>query len=220
MYYILLDERIVMEDIQMIQTILTNHIPNSSHDAAVMLPLVREADQSLSLLFEIRALSLRSQPGEVCFPGGRIDSDDANPVSAASRELCEELGLTLNDIHVLSPSALEPIMSPRRGTIHPFLCYIQNPDTIKPNAAEVSSTFRIPLKYLLENPAEEHQTSFEFSFAKSFPFERIANQSAYQNRKQTYTEYVIQYDGHIIWGLTAQMIVAFTSMLKAGDFAV
>ncbi|WP_306979158.1 NUDIX hydrolase [Alkalicoccobacillus murimartini] len=197
----------------MIQEMLTNHTMQTDRDAAVMLPLVREADQSLSLLFEVRSLSMRSQPGEICFPGGRIDPDDKTPEAAASRELCEELGLSLTDIHMLSP--LEPIMSPRRGTIFPFVCYIAEPNKICPNQAEVSSTFRIPLTYLLENPPEEHQTSFHFTFSEDFPLHLIANRSAYTDRKQTYTEHVFHYDGRVIWGLTARIMVTFLSILKA-----
>lgn len=59
-----------MNDIQLIQSILSNHKLDKSRDAAIVIPLVREEDQSLSVLFEVRALTLRSQPGEVCFPGG------------------------------------------------------------------------------------------------------------------------------------------------------
>lgn len=206
-----------MNDIQLIQSMLSNHKLDKSRDAAIVIPLVREDDQSLSILFEVRAMTLRSQPGEICFPGGRIDPDDVNPLAAACRELCEELGLSHNDFDVLTASALEPVMSPRRGKIYPYVCYIPKPSVISPNQAEVSTTFRVPLSYLLEHPPSEHKTSFHFEFSDDFPFHKIANQSAYKGQKQTMTEHVFEYDGHVIWGLTARLLVSFLAILNEGQ---
>ena len=65
-------------------------------DAAVLLPLVR-TPEGISVLFEERAHTLRSQPGEVCFPGGKYECEDNSFRNTAVRETCEELGLKPED---------------------------------------------------------------------------------------------------------------------------
>ena len=62
---------------------------------SVLVPLV-EREGGLSLLYEVRAGSLRRQPGEVCFPGGRLEGAES-PEECALRETWEETGLTLTD---------------------------------------------------------------------------------------------------------------------------
>ncbi|NEU34154.1 CoA pyrophosphatase, partial [bacterium LRH843] len=57
---------------------------------AVLVPLVQKQDE-LHVLFEVRAHHLRRQPGEICFPGGKIEPNDSTPQDAAVRETTEEL---------------------------------------------------------------------------------------------------------------------------------
>ena len=64
---------------------------------AVLLPLVKKED-GIHILFEERALTLKRQPGDICFPGGKVDVDDANEEYTAIRETIEELGLKREDI--------------------------------------------------------------------------------------------------------------------------
>ena len=201
-----------MEDINRIQNILNNHSPKKHHHAAVMLPLVHDKEQGLSLLFQVRSHSLRSQPGEICFPGGRMDTEDTSPEGTAIRELCEELGLTADVVEILSP--LEPIMSPRRGAVYPFVCFLSSTENLAPNEEEVSSIFTVPLDYLLANSFKQYQSSLTLQFADDFPVNQIANRSAYKDRTLTYTEYVLQYKEHTIWGLTARILVDFIDILK------
>ncbi|TSB45653.1 NUDIX hydrolase [Alkalicoccobacillus porphyridii] len=201
-----------MKDINRIQTILENHTPSNHHHAAVMLPLMYDEHNNLSLLFQVRSTTLRSQPGEICFPGGRMDKEDISPEYTAVRELCEELGVTAQDVSVLS--ALEPRMSPRRGAVYPFVCHLLHPEKLSPNQDEVSSIFTIPLDFLLENKHHEYQSALRLSFAEDFPVKQIANSAAYTNQSFTRTEYVFQYKEHTVWGLTAQILVDFIDILK------
>ncbi|WP_054711673.1 CoA pyrophosphatase [Bacillus sp. JCM 19041] len=94
----------------------TNKLNNK--DAAVLLPLVL-IEQELHVLFQVRALTLNAQPGETCFPGGRIDSGDDSPEAAAVREFTEEFGIAGSLVSVLAP--LPTIEAPRRGLIHHML---------------------------------------------------------------------------------------------------
>ena len=59
---------------------------------AVLLPLI-EVENETHILFEVRSLSLRRQPGEICFPGGKIDPEDSDQRKCAIRETTEELGI-------------------------------------------------------------------------------------------------------------------------------
>jgi len=60
-------------------------------DAAVMLPLL-ETSEGLSILFQVRSMDLKWQPGDICFPGGRREPEDGDLAVTAARELEEELG--------------------------------------------------------------------------------------------------------------------------------
>ena len=64
---------------------------------AVLLPLVKKED-GIHILFEERALTLNRQPGDICFPGGKVDFEDVNEEYTAIRETIEELGLKRDDI--------------------------------------------------------------------------------------------------------------------------
>src|SRR5881394_4216391 len=76
---------------------------------AILLPLIQKED-GIHVLFEVRSLELRRQPGEICFPGGRIDLQDKDEKTAAIRETMEELGLKKEDITGVFP--LDILLSP------------------------------------------------------------------------------------------------------------
>ena len=72
----------------------TGHQPGllgARRNYAVLCPLV-QLPEGPGLLFEVRAASLRRQPGEVCFPGGRAESGES-PIDCALRETKEELSI-------------------------------------------------------------------------------------------------------------------------------
>ena len=60
--------------------------------SAVLIPLI-QVDGEWHILFEVRSLTMRKQPGDISFPGGRIDKTDPTPLAAALRETYEELGI-------------------------------------------------------------------------------------------------------------------------------
>ena len=74
----------------------TGHTPklqDVNREYAVLVPLAQRPE-GLCLLYEVRADTLGRQPGEVCFPGGRMEAGE-DPVACALRETWEETGLTL-----------------------------------------------------------------------------------------------------------------------------
>ena len=120
-------------------------------EAAVLLPLV-QTEQGIAVLFEERAHSLRRQPGEICFPGGKVECSDANNFAVtAVRETCEELGLSPEDITLCGE--LDSLVTHMGPIIHPFVGYVKNYETLKINKSEVDHIFLVPINYLLSYDA-------------------------------------------------------------------
>ena len=88
--------------------------------SAVLVPLVRREGR-LGVLFEVRSAALTWQPGDICFPGGRIELDDAGPEAAAVRETREELSLPDDAVDVIGP--LNTMVSPIGVMIYPCGLY-------------------------------------------------------------------------------------------------
>ena len=81
---------------------------------AVLVPIIYKDGQE-QVVFEVRSSKLGWQPGDVCFPGGRIDDGDDSALAAALRETNEELGVDPSHIHVWGP--LDYMESPVNITI-------------------------------------------------------------------------------------------------------
>ncbi|MCM3762335.1 CoA pyrophosphatase [Alkalihalobacillus oceani] len=182
-----------------------------SLNAAVILPLV-DIDGELSVLFEVRAHHLNSQPGEICFPGGRIDADDPTPQLAAMREVTEELGLKREYIKPLAP--LDVLVTPFRGIIYPFAAVLENIESIKPNPAEVDHVFTVPLSFLYTHEPKRYEMNIHFEPDEHFPLEQISNSRTYAARKNTLTEFFYYYKQYVIWGLTARILTHFLELTR------
>src|SRR5690625_1047278 len=113
---------------------------------AVLVPLV-EIDNNIHLLFEVRSLKMRSQPGDICFPGGRIDEEDASEEQCAIRETTEELGIDSSVINHVQP--LDYIVANDGRIIYPFTARLSSIDSMHLNKAEVSEEFTVPLPSFL-----------------------------------------------------------------------
>ena len=111
--------------------------------SAVLVPLVRENGR-LGVLFEVRSAALSWQPGDICFPGGKIELDDPDPLSAALRETQEELQVPAADIEVIGP--LNYMVSPIGVMLYPFAAYIRDISLIQPKKEEVAEIFIAPLE--------------------------------------------------------------------------
>jgi len=157
--------------------------------AAVLVPIVDRPDPTVILT--LRPETMRKHPGQISFPGGRIDPGDDGPVEAALREAEEEIGLP--------PRAVEIIgIADRYRTITGFevtpVVGIVPPDLpLRPHPGEVAAMFEAPLHYLLD-PAHQHVRSAQW-------------------RGQERHYYEIDYEGRRIWGATAAMIVNLSRRL-------
>ncbi|HSN65411.1 MAG TPA: CoA pyrophosphatase, partial [Fusibacter sp.] len=104
---------------KLIETI-KSHKANTSgvkRQSSVLIPLIKRND-TWHLLYERRSYDLKSQPGEICFPGGSIEAVEL-PRDAAIRETCEELNLTRDSIEIIGQ--IDSIMTSFDMLIH---CYV------------------------------------------------------------------------------------------------
>lgn len=177
---------------------------------AVLLPLIKKGDE-LHILFEVRSLQLRRQPGEICFPGGRIDLSDKDECHTAIRETSEELGIGPEKIKDISP--LDYMISPFGTIIYPFVGFIQSPEEIKPNPDEVEKIFTVPLSYLKEVNPEIFQVSYKVEPEIDFPFNQIVGGEKYNWQPRKMEEYFYYYENKVIWGLTARILKHFIEVV-------
>jgi len=169
---------------------------------AVLVPILVK-DGAPSLLFERRAETLRQQPGEICFPGGRIEPPES-PEECAVRETWEELLIPREDIEIYGHGDL--FLSPFNFIIHPFIGRLKAYDG-RFNEAEVAETFTIPIDFFRTHPPETYTCSVEGVPRGNFPYERIPGGERYNWHKGTQEILFYQVDEeHLIWGITAQIV--------------
>lgn len=178
------------------------------HAAAVLVPLV-EQDGEVYLLFQVRAKTLRSQPGEIAFPGGRIDGGET-PKAAAVRETIEELNVTSSDIELIG--TLDPLVTPNRSIIYPYLGILRTTD-FEPSVAEVDHVFFVALQELLDSSPIKGDMEWRIRPGKEVPTDRMANREAYLDRTYTVTEHFYEHGDYLIWGLTAKILRQFLAQL-------
>lgn len=118
----------------------------ASVEAAVLVGLVlREA--GLAVVLTRRTDALRQHAGQVSFPGGRIEADDADPIAAALREAREEIGLAPRQA---TPwGYLDPLSTITGYRVLPVVAGIDPAFVAAPDPGEVAEVFEVPLDYLM-----------------------------------------------------------------------
>jgi 8-oxo-dGTP pyrophosphatase MutT (NUDIX family) len=152
--------------------------------AAVLVPIVGHPS-GLTVIFTRRTAHLKAHSGQVSFPGGRAEPEDATPEFTALREAREEIGLALERVEVL---ARLPDYHTRTGfRVTPVVGLVTPPMALVPDPREVEEVFEVPLAFLLD-PANHRRETREL-----------------QGRTVGY--YVMRYGTHTIWGATAGMLM-------------
>lgn len=164
-------------------------------DAAVLLAIVLR--ERPTLLLTQRTAHLSTHSGQVAFPGGRVDEDDADVVAAALREAQEEVGLLPEFVEVLG--TLPTYTTGTAFVITPVVALVRPGFVLTPNPHEVADAFEVPLDFLM-NPAHHRRHVAEWEGAQrewfSMPYDD-AGQERY------------------IWGATAGMLRNFYRLLIA-----
>ncbi|RTZ87261.1 MAG: coenzyme A pyrophosphatase, partial [SAR324 cluster bacterium] len=112
----------------------------------MLIPLL-ESEGELFVLLTQRSKQLRSHAGQVSFPGGKQDTQDANSLETALRETHEEIGLPTENVEIIG--TLDQILSLHYYLVTPFVGLI--PEDFAPllNTAEIESVFKVPLTFFM-----------------------------------------------------------------------
>jgi 8-oxo-dGTP pyrophosphatase MutT (NUDIX family) len=128
-------------------------MPAARVPAAVLVPLV-ERETGLTVLLTQRAATLKDHAGQISFPGGRIDPEDADAWRAALREAHEEIGLTENFVEF---GGYLPDHWVRTGfRVTPVVGFVNPAYELSIATAEVHDAFEVPLRFILD--ASNHKT--------------------------------------------------------------
>ena len=180
---------------------------------AVLAPLV-EREGGLSLLLVVRAGSLRRQPGEVCFPGGRMEEGES-PEECALRETWEELAIPPERVRLLG--RLDFIAHRASFLMQPVLGVVEEKalEGMVPSPTEVESVFLVPLSHLLETEPIEYDYDLVPTPAERFPYELIGIPRDYKWQLGHENVPVYLWQGRAIWGLTGRITRNLVRICKA-----
>jgi len=160
--------------------------------AGVLVPLLMK-ERELCVLLTQRTEEVAHHKGQISFPGGMKEENDATLLETALREAEEEIGLHRNDVEVLG--ILSDFWTPSGFCITPVVCFLPRIPQFFPNRAEVSGIFDVPLSFFL-HPHNE----------------RVEQ----RNRAGVIADvYFYQYGTYEIWGATANILRTFLHALTA-----
>lgn len=179
-------------------------------ESAVMLLLSKDEKGSLQLVLEVRALTLRSQPGDICLPGGRMDQGETSKETAL-RETIEELGIVREEMEYIG--AMDYMVNPYGIKIYPHIA-LYHGTGYQPNKDEVDHLFHVPLDFFMEQEPEGYDLQVGPLNLDDFPTDRIRGGKKYPFRKGQNIKYFYQYGDYTIWGFTAEIIKYFIESLK------
>ena len=168
-------------------------LPAEFSRAAVLVPIV-ERPQGLSVLLTQRASHLKNHPGQISFPGGRMESADASPWETALRETEEEIGLARR--HVSLAGYLSDHIVITGYLVTPVVGFVRPDFDLVLDRTEVDDVFEVPLDFILD------------------PVNHVARERHFGGH--TFRAHDIPYEGRNIWGATAGMLMTLYRMLREG----
>lgn len=179
---------------------------------AVFIPFIK-IEEKPYIIYEKRAMTLRNQPGEISFPGGKIEEGE-NFVQAAIRETCEELLIEEKDIEVYGKGDF--LVNPYSAVIYSVVGEIKKPfSEINPSEDEVDSIFAVPLDYFLEQEPDIYEMKLNVTKNDKFPYELIPHGKNYKFKRGTDNVCFYNYEDNIIWGFTAKMTYELIKKIKS-----
>jgi len=162
--------------------------------AAVLIPLVWWKDE-WQLVFTRRTETVEHHKGQVAFPGGGCELDETTPEETALREAEEEIGLKVEDVHVLG--RLNDVVTITHYRVTPVVGVMPWPYEVRLELAEVGRVFTIPLLWLANRANWDEQPVAPDGTPRPFPVVKYH-----------------EYDGEILWGASARMTLNFLSVLR------
>lgn len=168
-------------------------IPLGYTCAAVLLPLLC-VDNQLSLIFTKRTGTVRDHQNQISFPGGVCEASDKTLMETALREVKEEIGLTIPNHAVIGN--LKPRRTITRYYVAPYIAFIESGMKIQSNPAEVLKIIVVPISWLSD------QNNFNI---------RLYERPGFRMHDVVFFE---PFDGEVIWGITAQIVLDFIEQIK------
>jgi len=159
--------------------------------AAVLVPLINRTD-GVTVMLTQRTAHLNDHAGQISFPGGRVEEDDADRTQTALRETEEETGLAREAVEVIGQ--LPDFDIPSGFRVTPIVGWIEPPVDFNPDPFEVAEVFEVPLHHFLD-PVNHERRSDDIN-----------------GRRRNY--YAMPYQNRFIWGATAGMLFSLYQSLR------
>ncbi len=169
----------------------STQIADNLHPAAVMIPML-EYQSRWHILLTNRSTSLVEHSGQVAFPGGAREQQDKDLQSTALREMYEEIGVHPDDVDVFGHLGDMPIVT--GYLVRPYVGGFPWPYPLEISKDEVESVFIVPLVWLAD------------------PAHRTVRTRSYAGREIPVI-FFDEYEGHQLWGASAEMMVVLLSAL-------
>jgi len=160
--------------------------------AGVLIP-IEKIDGRLWVILTKRSSALKHHPGQIAFPGGKVDPGDADTTAAALREAEEEIGLSRENVEVLG--LLPSHVTVTNFTVQPVVGRILEPFEVRPEPGEVEEAFRVPLDHLAD------------------PANYLTQGRRWRGQRRYY--YTVPYGPYYVWGATARMCRVLADRLGA-----
>ncbi|MCU0758251.1 MAG: CoA pyrophosphatase [Steroidobacteraceae bacterium] len=173
---------------------LRRFFPVDPVHAAVLVPLVERPD-GLTVLLTQRAGHLKKHPGQISFPGGRVETDDPDVVHAALRETEEEVGL--DRAHVTIAGLLPDHLIVTGFRVTPVVGFVRPGFRLRLDPTEVDDAFEVPLAALFD------------------PRNHVRRIRRFEDQEIELTD--LPFEGRNIWGATAGMLLTFYRLLRGED---
>lgn len=175
---------------------------------AVLIPMI-DIDGITYLLFEKRSDKLRHHPGEMCFPGGKLEAGESLQ-ECAVRETVEELLVERKQIEVIGPGDI--YISPFNLMIYPYIGVIKDYQNTF-STDEVDEIIKVPLEFFRNRQPEMYESKLINEPPKDFPYEWIHGGTNYSWAKGKYEILFYKYENWSIWGMTAQIVKSAVDLI-------
>ena len=169
---------------------LQRKLTSNLKPAGVLIPIIEHADE-LSVLLTQRAANLKHHASQISFPGGRMESCDADIRATALRETQEEVGIEPHQVEVAG--YLDPAPTVTGYAVTPVIGLVKSDFELVIDRSEVEAVFEVPLSFLMERRNQQYS-------------ERV-----FEGVKVPIVEF--NYQCWRIWGATAGMLLGLRSKL-------
>jgi len=166
--------------------------PSELTPAAVLVPIVARDDE-MTILLTQRTAHLTAHAGQISFPGGRVELEDASIEAAALRETEEEVGL--GSAHIEIVGQLDIYVTRTGFEVTPVVGIVTPPFTLSPDPFEVADIFEVPLSFVVDPANHQKESRLHKGVERQF--------------------YVLPYENRYIWGATAGMLVNLSEVLRS-----